>query len=154
MGKLVEEQSRLLEIRRGEAFAEPAVDVGEQLPRLVVPALGVPEPAQTCGRPQLQRLRLLTPSQLQGMIVGAAQRGRPGLCLRTQNSEGHPRKQGGVIFARAPGIFSVFGRDRLAAQEASGGVRGHSRVGQGRRFGHGIRAPGLSGVGAVAAGAS
>ena len=41
------------------------------------------------------------------VIVGAAQRGRPSLSLRTQNSEGHPLPRGGVRVLRGGRLWDV-----------------------------------------------
>jgi hypothetical protein len=54
----------LLQVFGVEAFGEPAVDLGSQMVSFFLLALLLPQPTQAHHHPQLQRLRLLSLSNL------------------------------------------------------------------------------------------
>jgi hypothetical protein len=56
-----------LQVLGVKPFGEPAVDLSEELSRLIALALGLPRPAQACRCPQLQRFRWLVASHIEGL---------------------------------------------------------------------------------------
>src|SRR5436190_21667061 len=65
---IVEQRLRVLQVARGEAFGEPGVERGEEGAGRVALALAPPEPRQAGGGAQLERLGLLPPGDLQGLV--------------------------------------------------------------------------------------
>src|SRR5262245_24675515 len=68
--KLVEQLLRLFEIRRVEAFGEPAVKGRENVTGLRDLALVAPEVREILGGTELKRFRCLDPGNLQGAAEG------------------------------------------------------------------------------------
>ena len=73
--ELLEQGLGLLEIGSVKPLGKPGVDLSQQVVRLLPFPLLLPEPAQTHGGPQLQRLCLLPAGDVQGLL-------QPGLDLR------------------------------------------------------------------------
>src|SRR5712692_7130040 len=65
--EFVEQALGLHEIGRIEAFGEPAIDLREQVGRLLALALALPQPAQGDRRAQLPRFRALPAGDLDGL---------------------------------------------------------------------------------------
>src|SRR6267142_3456524 len=65
--QVVEQRLRVLQVARGEAFGEPAVERGEESAGRVALALALPEPRQAGGGAQLERLGLLPPGDVPGV---------------------------------------------------------------------------------------
>src|SRR5262249_30235827 len=59
---------RFFEIYSIKPLSEPAVDVGQHLSSFFFLALALPQSAQAHHRPQLQRLRLLPPSNFNSLL--------------------------------------------------------------------------------------
>src|SRR4029453_12801722 len=64
----LEQSPGLLQIRGVEPFGEPAVDGRQQRPRFGLLALLLPEATEAHGGAQLQRLRLLSTSHVEGLM--------------------------------------------------------------------------------------
>ena len=66
--QLFEQRLGLLEVGRVKALGEPAVDLGQQVVRLLPFPLLLPQPRQAHRRPQFQRFRLLAAGNGQGLL--------------------------------------------------------------------------------------
>jgi hypothetical protein len=67
-----------LEVNRVKSLSEPAVDLLQELVGFGALALALPQTAQAHRRPQLQRLLLLAPGHLEGLLqAGFSLRRRP-----------------------------------------------------------------------------
>src|SRR6266511_6481020 len=65
--QFVEQRLGLLEVRRGESLSEPAVGLSQKPSSDVAPVLALPKFTQAQHRPQLQRLGLLAPGDIEGL---------------------------------------------------------------------------------------
>jgi hypothetical protein len=75
---LLQESLSFLEVGNVKTFGEPAIDRCQQFRGLDPLALLLPQTTQAHRRPQLQRLRLLAPGHLEGLLqAGFSLRRRP-----------------------------------------------------------------------------
>ena len=74
--KVLEESFRLAQVSGVEAFAEPAIDLGQQLPSLLALALLLQEPTHAQRSAQFQGLSLLVASNVESLPKTAS---RPSL---------------------------------------------------------------------------